>query len=108
MSHEVLGTGAVPVLFAVRSEDDIAGMEFDHLLSPGLDQATPLRYVKGLSAVVGAPGGACAGSEAHGGQIEPRRRQTAGAGIDPHLAGERLGWPPGGMPPGRDPAPTVP
>ena len=37
VGHEVIGSGAVPVLFAVGREDDIAWAEFDDLLSAGLD-----------------------------------------------------------------------
>jgi hypothetical protein len=52
------------VLFPVRSEDDITGIELYDLLAPGLDQAAALGDVQGLAAVVGiqavrAPGVKC-------------------------------------------------
>src|ERR1700721_2609114 len=76
MGQEMIGTGAVPVLFAVGSEDDIAGPQFDDLLAPGLHSAAPLGDVERLAAVVGMPGGAGTRGEVHGGHVERGRRQA--------------------------------
>ena len=56
MGHEVLGTGTVPVLFAVRGEHDITGTEFDDLLTSGLDPAAPLGDVEGVPGTGRTPG----------------------------------------------------
>jgi hypothetical protein len=56
--HEVIGSGAVPVFFAVGCEDDVAGVELSDLLSAGLNEAAAFGDVQGLPAVVGMPGGA--------------------------------------------------
>jgi NADPH:quinone reductase-like Zn-dependent oxidoreductase len=107
VGHEVPGAGTMPVLFPVRSEDDVTGIELDDLLAPGLDQAAALSDVQGLAAVVGMPGGTGTGGEVPGGHVELRRRQPAGDGIDPHLTGERLGRPLGGRRLARDLHPFV-
>src|SRR5882672_8510069 len=72
MRHEIAGTRTVPVLLAVRGEDDVARIDLDDLLTPGLDPAAPLGDVEGLAAGVGVPGGSGAGGEVHGGRVELR------------------------------------
>lgn len=54
--HEVIRSGAVPVLLAVGREDDIAGVEFDNLLPARLHEAAAFGDVQGLPAFVGMPG----------------------------------------------------
>ena len=78
MGHEVFGCGAVPVFFAVGREDDIAGVEFDDLLSADLHEAAAFGDVEGLPAVVGVPGAAGSGREVHRGHVELGRVASPG------------------------------
>ena len=66
----MVGGRSVPVLLAVRSEDDIAGGGFDDVLAPHLDTCTAFGHAEGLAAIVGVPRAASAWSEVHGGHVE--------------------------------------
>jgi MmyB-like transcription regulator ligand binding domain len=88
VGHEVIGPGAVPVLFAVGREDDIARAEFDDLVSARLDQA--FGDVQGLPSVVGMPGTPRSGREVNRGHVELGRRQAPGVTGRHHPYDRRL------------------
>jgi hypothetical protein len=45
----MVGSGAVPVFFAVGRKDDVTGVELGDLLPAGLDQAAAFGYVEGAA-----------------------------------------------------------
>jgi len=59
VGHEMVAGRTMPVLFAVGGVDDVAGPDLDSLIATGLDEATAFGDVKGLSAFMGVPRGAC-------------------------------------------------
>lgn len=81
--HEVIRARAVPVLLAIRREDDIACVQLDDPLTAHLDTATPLGDVQRLTAVVRVPGAAGARCEPDGEDVESARRQATHDGVDP-------------------------
>src|SRR5690349_11976096 len=86
----MVGTGAVPVFFAVGCIGDIAGVECDDLLAAYLDQAAAFGDVQGLPAVVGMPGAARSGRAADRGDVQVRGGQSPGDGVDPHFNPGRI------------------
>src|SRR5271156_2399938 len=89
MGHEVIGGCAVPVLLAIRSEDDIADTEFNDVFATGLYTAATFGHVESLAAIVRVPGATSARGEVHSGHVEMRRRQSSGNRINPNVSRER-------------------
>ena len=88
MGHEVIGGGAVPVLFSVGCVDDVAWSDLEGLIVAGLDQAASFGYLERLPALVGVPGAACAGGEMHCCDVEFGGRVSLGDWVDPYMSGE--------------------
>src|SRR3954469_13948495 len=72
VGHEVVVAGAVPVLLRVVGVVDVAGAELDDVVAAPLDEPAAFGHVEGLSTVVGVPGGAGAGSEVNGADVQRR------------------------------------
>src|SRR5262249_28229634 len=99
MGHRRGRGGAVPVFFARREPDDVAGAEFLDRTAPALGPAKAGSDDQGLAEGMGMPGGAGAGLEGHaisggaggrGGREE--RIDTDGAGeVIRRAAGGGLG-----------------
>jgi hypothetical protein len=91
VGHEVLGGGAVPVLFAIGCIDHVAGAYLDGGSTARLHEAPTFGDAEGLPPVVGMPGGTRSGGEVHGADVEVRRFVAPGEGVDPDVAGEPFG-----------------
>src|SRR6266516_6780349 len=63
VSHEAVGRGAVPVVFAWLEEHAVAGADLLDRIPLALAAADALGDVDGLAKGVGVPGGAGAGGE---------------------------------------------
>jgi len=66
VGHEVAGRGAVPVPFAGRGADDVAGADFPGLAAAWLVEAVAFADVEGLPGGVSVPCGAGRGGESDG------------------------------------------
>src|SRR4051794_16557037 len=72
MRHEVIRRRPVPVLLARRRPHDVARADSDDRLAAGLSSPFALGHVEVLAAVVAVPGGAGAGMEVDGGDVQCR------------------------------------
>src|SRR4029077_3815446 len=90
MHHHRSRPGAVPVLFARRNPDHVAGADFAHLAAPALHPAAAGHDTQSLPERMGVPMGAGAGLEAHQAGADARRRRRMDDGVLPHDTGERV------------------
>src|SRR5262249_36503946 len=88
--HIGIGAGAVPVLFAGRDPDRVAGADFAQRSTPQLHPSRTRYHVQGLSKRVGMPGGAGLGLEPDPGTADPCRRRRVDDGLLPHRPGEAV------------------
>src|ERR1700735_3659084 len=85
--------GAVPMLFAGRNPDHVAGADFAHLAAPGLHPAAAGHYTQRLAERMGVPMGAGPRLEAHQAGTDARWRRCLDDRILPNHTGERVSWP---------------
>src|ERR1700722_8866101 len=84
---------AVPMLFAGRNPDHVAGADFAHLATPGLHPAAAGHDTKRLAERMGVPMGAGPRLEAHPAGTDARPRRGFDDRVLPNPAGERVSWP---------------
>src|SRR5580698_2308779 len=65
MDHDGIRACAVPMLFAGRNPDHVAGTNFTSFVAPHLNAAETGNHRESLAKRMGMPMGACAGFEAH-------------------------------------------
>jgi len=92
VSHGSRWRGAMPVFLAGREPDDITGPDLIDRASPMLDPAAPSRDDESLPEGMRMPCGARAGLEGYARALYPCRIRRLKKRIDPHGAGEPVGW----------------
>lgn len=85
------GGGAVPVFFAGREPDDVAGVDGFHGAAEALDAAGTGGDDEGLAEGMGVPGGTGAGFEGDDGAADARGVAAFEGGVDADGAGEPVG-----------------
>ena len=88
MGHGDIGCGPVPVPFARREPDGIAGADFLHRAAFALRPAEAGNHNQGLAEGMGVPGGAGAGFEGDLSALNPLGIKGVEEGIDADLTRE--------------------
>ena len=91
VGHGGVGSGAVPMFFAGREPDHVAGADFFDGAAPVLGPAAAGGDDQRLAERVRVPGGACAGLEGDAGSDGAGRGGRVEEAIDAHGAGEVIG-----------------
>jgi hypothetical protein len=72
----------MPVHLTVRGDMDVAGSDFDRLVTARLHETVAINDVEGLTAFVGMPGGAGARREVDSANVECRIAVRFDDGVD--------------------------